>query len=82
MPRGLRRAGEFHAGKILVGVDFQVGKGLVVAEVAVELGQDVLDEAGFHQQGIDLALGVEVVDVADLLDQPAVRRSSAAALRK
>ena len=66
----LGRARDFDAGIILVGVDFQVGKGLVVAEVAVELGQQVFDQPGLHEQGVDLALGVEVVDVADFLDQP------------
>ena len=72
-----------HAGKILVRVDLQVGEGLVVAEVAVELRQDVLDQPGFHQQGVDLAFGLEVVDVADFAAPAcAVRGSSAAALRK
>ena len=61
------RAGDLHPGKLLVGVDLQVGKGLVVAEVAIVFRQDVLDQPGFHQQGVDVALGQEVVDVADFL---------------
>ncbi len=52
-----------------MGVDFQVGKGLVVTEVAIVFRQDVLDQAGFHEKGIDLAFGQQVVDVADFLDQ-------------
>ena len=51
-------------------MDFQVGEGLVVAEFLVEFGLDVLDEPGFHQQGIHFAVGLDVVDVADLQHQP------------
>ena len=51
------RAGDFHAGKFLVRVDFQVGKGLVVAEVAIVFRQDVLDQPGFHEEGVDVAFG-------------------------
>ena len=58
------------AGKVLVREDLQVGKGLVVAQIAIELRQDVLDQPRFHQQGIQLALRVQVVDVADFLHQP------------
>ena len=64
-----RLARETHAGKVLVRENLQVGEGLVVAQVAVELRQDVLDQPGFHQQGVDLAFGVEVVDVADFLHE-------------
>ena len=63
------RAGDFHAGKFLVRVDFQVGKGLVVAEVAIVFRQDVLDQPGFHQEGVDVAFRQQVVDVADFLHQ-------------
>ena len=50
-------------------VDFQVGKGLVVAEVAIVFRQDVLDQPGFHEEGVDVAFGQQVVDVADFLHQ-------------
>ena len=50
-------------------VDLKVRKGLVVAEVAVVLRQDVFDQPGFHQQGINLAFRQQVVDVADFLHE-------------
>ena len=65
----VRLAGELDAGKILAGGDLQVRKRLVVLQVLVVLGLDVLDQPGFDQQGVDLALGLEEVDVADLADQ-------------
>ena len=52
-----RRAGDFDAGKILARVDFQVREGFVVAEIAIVLRQDVLDQPSFHEQGVDFALG-------------------------
>ena len=63
-----RLAGEVDAGEVLAGGDLQVGEGLVVLEVAVVLRLDVLDEPGFDQQGVDLAVGREEVDVGDLVD--------------
>ena len=45
------------------------GKRLVVLQVLVELRLDVLDQPGFDQQGVDLAVGGEEVDVGDLADQ-------------
>ena len=63
-----RLAGEVDAGEVLAGRDLQVGEGLVVLEVAVVLGLDVLDQPGFHQQGVDLAVGGEELDVGDLVD--------------
>ena len=50
-------------------MDLQVRKGLVVAEVAIVLGQDVLDQPGFHQEGVDFAFGRQVVDVANFPHQ-------------
>ena len=61
-------AGEVDPGKVLAGGDLKIGEGLVVLEVVVVLGLDVLDQPGFHQQRIDLAVGHEVVDVGDLVD--------------
>ena len=63
-----RLAGEVDAGEVLAGGDLQVGKRLVVLEVAVVLGLDVLDQPGFHQQGVDLAVGRQELDVGDLAD--------------
>jgi dipeptidyl aminopeptidase/acylaminoacyl peptidase len=51
----VRLAGEGDPRKILAGRDFQIWETLVVAQIAVELGLDVLDQPGFHQQGVDLA---------------------------
>ncbi len=61
----LRRARDADAGIVFVGADFQVGKRLVVAEVAIEFRQEVLDEPGLHEQGVDFAFRCEEVDVAD-----------------
>ena len=60
-------------------VDLQVGKGLVVFLQRVEPGLHILDQPAFQQQGIDLAVGLEIVDVADFLHEiggPAVEFSS------
>jgi len=51
-----------------VGRDLEIGEGLVVLEVAVEPRLDVLDQPALEQEGVDLAFGLEVVDVADLAD--------------
>ncbi len=64
-----RLARHFDAGKILARGDLQIRKRLVVFEVAVELRLDVLDQSRFGEQGIDLAVAVQVIDVADLFDQ-------------
>ena len=72
-----RLAGEVDAGKVLAGRDLQVGKRLVVLEVAVVLGLNVLDQPRLHEQGVDLAVGGQEVDVGDLADpvaDPAVGR--------
>ena len=63
-----RLAGEVDAGEVLAGGDLQVGEGLVVLEVAVVLGLDVLDQPGLHQQGVDLAVGGQELDVGHLVD--------------
>ena len=63
---GARLARDFDARKILVRRDLQVGKALVVAEVAVELRLNVLDQPRFHQQRVDFALGFQKVDVVRL----------------
>ena len=55
-------------GKVLAGGDLEVGERLVVLEVVVVLGLDVLDQPGFHQQGVDLAVGGQEVDVGHLAD--------------
>ena len=64
-----RRPRELDSWKILVGRDLQVGKGLVVLEVGVEPRLDVLDESALEQEGIDLAVCLEVVDVANLTNE-------------
>ena len=63
------RAGEFHARKLLAHADLQVGKGLVVLEVDVEARLDILDQAGFHQQRVDLGLRLDKIDIGDDLDK-------------
>ena len=50
-------------------MDLQVGESLVVLEIAIELGLDVLDQPGFHEQGIDLALRLQAVYIADFEHQ-------------
>src|SRR5207248_1005050 len=63
------RARELDAREVLADADLQVREGLVVLEVDVEARADVLDEAGLQEQGVDLALGFEVVDVGDEADE-------------
>ena len=50
-PRIARLAREVDPREILAGGDLKVGKGLVILEVVVVLGLDVLDQPGFHQAG-------------------------------
>ncbi|MFZ8926405.1 MAG: DnaJ domain-containing protein, partial [Candidatus Nanopelagicales bacterium] len=50
-----RLARELHPGKVFANEDLQVRKALVVLELLVVLGLDVLDEPGFHEQGVDFA---------------------------
>ena len=66
---GARLAGDLDAREIFVRGDLQIGKGFVVAEVAVELRLDVLDQPGFHQQRVDFALGFDEVDVVRFADE-------------
>ena len=49
--------------------DLQVGKRLVVFEFLIESRLNVLDQPGFQQQGIDFAVGLDVVEVMDFGDQ-------------
>ena len=63
-----RLTGEVDAGKVFARRDLQVGKRLVVLEVAVVLGLNVLDQARFHQECVDLAVGGQELDVGDLAD--------------
>ena len=65
----VRLAGELDPRKILANENLQIGKRLVVLQVLVELRLHVLDQPGFDQQGVDLALGLDVVDVGNLRDQ-------------
>ena len=63
-----RLAGEVDPREVLAGRDLEVGERLVVLEVVVVLGLDVLDQPGFHQEGVDLAVGRQEVDVGHLAD--------------
>ena len=63
-----RLAGDLDAREVLAGRDLQVGKRLVVLQLLVVLRLDVLDQPRFHQQGIDLAVALDVIDVGDLVD--------------
>lgn len=56
-------------GEILAVEDLQVRKRLVVLELLVEPRLDVLDEPGFQQQGVDLAVGFQHIDVGDFWDE-------------
>ena len=64
-----RRARELDAREVLADADLQVGERLVVLQVDVEARLDVLDQPGLQQQGIDLGVGRDEVDVGDELDQ-------------
>ena len=63
-----RRARELDARKLLANADLQVRERLAVLEIDVEARLNVLDEAGFHQESVDLGVGGQKVDVGDLLD--------------
>ena len=52
-----------------MGGDLEVGKGLVVLEIGIEPRLDILDQPALHEERVDLALRLEVVDVADLADE-------------
>ena len=78
-----RRARELHARIVLTHADLQIRKRLVVLELDVETGLNVLDEPGLHEQGVDLGLGLDEIDVGDELDEiGGARESSSAALVK
>ena len=63
-----RLAGEVHSWKIFARGDLEVGERLVVLEALIVLRLDVLDESGFHQEGVHLAVGGEKIDVHHLAD--------------
>ena len=63
-PGRLRLASHFDARKILPRRDHQVGKRLVVLQILVVLGLDVLDQPRFHQQRVDFAFAFDVINVA------------------
>ena len=65
-PGGAR---EFDAWEVLADADLQVGERLVVLQLDVEAWLDVLDQAGFQEQGIDLAVGGHEINVGDELDE-------------
>ena len=65
-----RLARDVDAGEVLIHRDHQVGIGLVVEQAGVELGLDVLDQAVLGQQCLDLGVGLEDLEVDDLIHQP------------
>ena len=66
---GLRCAGEFDAREVLADKDFQIGKRLVILEFLIEGRLNVLNQPRFHQQRIDFAIRLQVVQVTDLRHQ-------------
>ena len=60
----VRLARELDARKLLAHEDLQIRKRLVVLLVLIELRLHVLDQPGFGQQRVDLALGRDEIDVA------------------
>ncbi len=60
--------GEVDPGEVVAGGDLEDKERLIVLEILIMLGLDVLDEAGFEEQGVDFAVGGEEVDVCDLAD--------------
>ena len=63
-----RLAGEIHSREILSRGDLQVGERLVVLEHAVVLGLNVLDQPRLRQEGVDLAVGGQELDVGNVAD--------------
>ena len=64
-----RFAGELHAREVLIGRDLQVRKGLVVFQFLVVLRLNVLDQPRFEEQGVDLGMRLDEVEVGNLRDQ-------------
>src|SRR5207245_562042 len=65
------RARELDAWKRLADADLQIRKRLIVLQLDVETRLNVLDQARLEQQGVDLAVSGEEVDVGYQLDQVA-----------
>src|SRR5690606_17257434 len=63
-----RRSSHLDSRIILVRGDLQVGEGLAVLQVLVELRLDVLDQTRFGEHRVDFALAFQIVRVADLVD--------------
>ncbi len=61
-----RLARHLDARKILMRGDLQVREAFVVAQLAVVFGLDVLHQPRFHEHGVDLALGLDEIDVIGL----------------
>ncbi|MBI3412128.1 MAG: HigA family addiction module antidote protein [Planctomycetes bacterium] len=66
-----RVARELDARIILAHANLQIREGLVVAQPDVEAWLNVFDESGFHQQGVDLGVRFDIIDVGDHLHQVA-----------
>ena len=67
---GARLAGDVDAGEILVGRHHQVRERLVVEQPGVVLRLDVLDQPVLGQQGFDLGVGLDDLEVDDVVEQP------------
>src|SRR5262249_37162160 len=67
-------ASEFDTRKVLAHSNLKIRKRLVVLQLDIEARLHVLDEPGFHEQGIHLAVGLDEIDVGDDLDQVAGAR--------
>src|SRR5262249_5217528 len=63
-----RLPGEVHPREILASRDLKVREGLVVLEVLVVPGLDILDQAGLQEECVDLAIGSQEVDVGHFAD--------------
>ena len=64
-----RLAGDEDAGEFVTGGDHQVGKGFVIEQPRVVLRLDVLDQPVLGQQGFDFAVGLDDVEIDDIVQQ-------------
>src|SRR5206468_5466134 len=64
-----RRARKLDPWELLAIANLEVRERLVVLEIAVKARLNVLDQPGFHQEGVDVTVGGNEIDVDDVFDE-------------
>lgn len=62
-------SGDVDAGVVICGGDDEVREGFVVELAGVELGLDVFDEAVFGEEGFDLGVGLDGIEIDDFEEE-------------